>query len=89
MAEFLVEVYLSRGNAHDASADRARRAARELTDEGTPVVYLSSIFVPEDETCFFLYQAASAEAVREAAQRASLRFERVSVAMADPKGVLR
>jgi Nickel responsive protein SCO4226-like len=88
MAEFLVEVYLSRGDAVDASAERARRAAQELTDEGTPVLYLSSIFVPEDETCFFLYHAASADAVREAARRASLSFERVCEAVAESKGVL-
>ncbi len=39
--------------------------------------YLSSIFVPEDETCFHLYEAISADAIREVAQRADLSFERV------------
>lgn len=87
MAEFLVEVYLTGDNRFDASAARARRAAEELTGEGTPVLYVSSIFVPEDETCFFLYQAASADAVHEAARRAALPFERVSAAVAEPKGV--
>jgi hypothetical protein len=36
-----------------------------------------SIFVPEDETGFYLFHAQSGEAVREAAQRGGLRFERV------------
>ena len=89
MTEFLVEVYLARGNGVEATALDARRAAQELTDKGTPVRYLSSIFVPEDETCFFLYEAATAEAVREAARRASLAFERISEAVAEPKGVER
>ena len=82
MADFLVEIYVSRTNSVDASVARARAAAEELTREGTPVDYVSSIFVPEDETCFFLYQPLSAAAVREAAQRASLVFERICEAVA-------
>jgi hypothetical protein len=89
MTEYLVEVYLSRSGGVEASAARARQAAEQLTREGTPVLYLSSIFVPADETCFFLYQAASAEAVHEAARRASLAFERVSEAVAESKGAPR
>jgi hypothetical protein len=79
MAEFLVEFYLSRTDreAAAAGADSARLAAGELTRRGTPVRYLSSIFVPEDETCFHLYEAISADAIREVAQRAELSFERV------------
>src|SRR5512132_3769420 len=80
MAEFLVEFYLSRTDreAAVAGADSARLAAEELTRHGTSVRYLSSIFVPEDETCFHLYEAISADAIREVAQRADLSsFERV------------
>ena len=69
--------------APSESSAKARLAADELTREGTPVRYLNSIFVPEDETCFFLYQAVSADAVREAARRAALSFERVSEAVAE------
>lgn len=80
MAEFLVELYVSRTDeaAVERDAERARLAAEELTREGTPVRYLRSIFVPEDETCFLLFEAGSAEAVREAAQRAALQFERIA-----------
>jgi hypothetical protein len=35
------------------------------------------VFVPEDETCFYLYEAGSEEVVREAASRADLRIERI------------
>ena len=39
-------------------------------------------FVPEDETCFVLCEAASAEAVRETVRRAALTFERIAEAVA-------
>jgi hypothetical protein len=40
--------------------------------EGTPVRFLRSIFVPENDTCFLLYEAPTARSVREAAGRAGL-----------------
>lgn len=88
MAEFLVEFYISReeGAGVGSRSEIARLAAEELTREGTPVRYVHSIYVPEEETCFFLYQAVSADAVREAAQRAALPFERITEAVAHSKG---
>ncbi len=88
MAEFLVECYLSRADTAAATdgSEGARRAADELTREGEEVRFLRSIFVPEDETCFYLYEAASVEVVREAARRAGLAFERVAEAVAVAKG---
>jgi|SRR5438105_1208466 len=85
MAEFLVELYLSRSDeaAVQRDAERARLAAEQVNGEGMPVRYVRSIFVPDDETCFLLYEAGSAEAVREAATRAALPFERVSETVAD------
>jgi hypothetical protein len=84
MAEFLVEVYVSRADALavEKAAARTRLAAEQLKHAGTPVRYLRWIFVPEDETCFFLCEAASAEAVREIARRAELSFERIAEAVA-------
>jgi len=86
VAEFLLELYMSRtdGAAVARSAESARLAAEELTRAGTPVRYLRSIFVPEDETCFFLYEATSAKDVAAAAHRAGLRFERIAEAVASP-----
>lgn len=88
MTEFLVELYVSRTDALAAErgSERGRLAAEELTQEGTPVRYVRSIFVPEDETCFHLYEAATADAVHEVARRAALRFERVAQAVTDSKG---
>ena len=85
MREYLVELYVPR----DARATvtngviRARDAAEQLTREGTPVRYLRSLFVPEDETCFHLYDADSADAVRDTLHRAQLDFEHVAEAIED------
>jgi hypothetical protein len=88
MAEFLVELYVSRADGAEVerAAERARDAAEQLTREGRPVRFVRSIFVPEDETCFYLYEAASAEHVSEAARCADLRFERVAEAISQAKG---
>jgi Protein of unknown function (DUF4242) len=82
VAEFLVESYVAQPDwlVFERKAERCQLAAEELTREGTPVRFLRSIFVPEDETCLFLYEAASAAAVCEAVRRASLPFDRVVAA---------
>ena len=83
MAEYLAELYVSRTDRAFAerSASRMRMAAAELTREGTPVRWVRSIFVPEDETCFVLCEAASFDAVRQTAERAALTFERIAEAI--------
>lgn len=88
MSEFVVELYIAEADAGavEEGAEHARLAAEQLTREGTPVRYLRSLFVPEDETCFYLYDAASADAVRDAAQRAALRFERITSAVTGSTG---
>jgi hypothetical protein len=86
VAEYLVELYVARSDATTLGlgTERAQRAADELTREGTPVRFLRSIFLPEDETCLFLYEAGSAAAVRDAVGRAALSFERVVEAVGGP-----
>ena len=81
MAEFLVELYVSRtdGAATVArTAERLRLGADAVTRAGTPVRLVRSIFVAEDETCFLLLEAESAGDVRAAALRAGLGFEHVA-----------
>ncbi len=87
MVEFLVELYISQADSEAVArgANKARQAAEELTRQGTRVHYLQSIFVPEDETCFVLFEAISADAVQEAARRAALSFERVSEAVSSSR----
>jgi hypothetical protein len=90
MPEYLAELYLPRsdGAGLTAEVERARRAAEELRTQGVEVRYLHAVFVPEEETCFLLYHAASEDAVRQAAHRAVLTVEHVSEVLTEPKGVL-
>jgi hypothetical protein len=50
------------------------------------VRFVRAVFVPEDEMCFYLYEAASAEQVREAARRAELPHESVVTPIAGARG---
>ena len=63
------------------TAARARESAARLNAEGTAVRFLRSIFVPEKDSCFLLYEGASAAAVREAGRRAALAIESVGPAV--------
>jgi hypothetical protein len=79
MHEFLLELYAPRLDCAGTALTTARlgRVAAQLTAEGTPVRVVRSIFVADDETCFVLVEAASAEEVRAAAVRAAVTFERI------------
>ena len=87
MPSFLVETYLARGQAGERSAreQRARSAAEELTQERTPVRLECSIHVPEDEICFFVFDAPSGRAAALVAQRAGLDPFRVVEAISSTK----
>jgi hypothetical protein len=71
---YLVETYLSRGLAGERASRerRARSAAEQLADGDTPVRFDRSIYVPEDEICFFVFDAPSGRDAALAAQRAEL-----------------
>ena len=86
MAEYLVELYVAQGD-HDTARQYAARAeltAAELTRTGRLVRCVRSIFVPEDDTCFLLVEADSADLVAEAMGRAGLRHEHISTAISTP-----
>lgn len=79
MPTYLVEAYMPSSHTTEARAagQRARAAAEELSREGTPVRYVRTTFLPDDETCFHLFKAVSANAVEEVTRRASLGRVRV------------
>jgi len=83
MPEFLAETYTPRGDGGPAApgADEAARAAGQASQPGAPVRFLGAILVPAKETCFWLYQAPSAGAVRAAMTRARLRPDRITEAV--------
>ena len=80
MAEFLVEFYVSRANG-----SRVQLAADALTRAGTALRCVRTIFVPEDETCFLLFEAASVDDVRDAARHAEITLARISEAVTSPE----
>jgi hypothetical protein len=84
-AGFAAEVYLPREgpDGFPAVALRSRAAAREMALEGIPISYRGAVLLAEDEMCFFLFDAPSAEVVREASRRAGVPFDRVVAADAD------
>jgi histidinol-phosphate/aromatic aminotransferase/cobyric acid decarboxylase-like protein len=63
------------------AAARARQATEQMRREGKRVRFLRSIFVPEDDACFFLYEGPSEQSVRAAARRAKLGVRRVDAAL--------
>ena len=79
MPSYLVETYLSRCREAERGEceDRARTAAAELTRAGTHVRFGGVIHVPEDETCFFVFDAPSSADAARVADRASLETVRV------------
>ena len=80
MNEYLVELYVQCADVAGVvrATTRARRAARELTAAGTSVRFVRSIVVPAEDTCLFLFEAASIDDVRAAGRRAGLRIDHVA-----------
>jgi len=80
---YVVERYLpgvSRGEL-----ERQLDRLEELT-RGTPVQYLGSTIVPDDEACFCHLEGPSEEAVAEVIRRAGLPFDRIVAAVTLPVG---
>jgi hypothetical protein len=88
---YLVEVYLPRSRAQEAraTARRARAAARALAREGVLIRYVQTTYLPDDETCFHLFEAASTDIVEEAGRRAELGRMRVVPAVETSRPVRR
>ena len=76
---YVVERYLP-----GVSRDELERQLEQLAEltRGTPVAYLGSTIVLEDEACFCQFEAASEEAVAEANRRAGMPFDRIVAAVA-------
>jgi hypothetical protein len=84
---YLVETYLARGRAGERAArdQQARAAAEELTQERTRVRFDCSIYIPEDEICFFVFDAPSGRDAALVAHRAQLDPVRVVEAISSEK----
>jgi len=88
MPSYVVETYLARGRTHARAEGerRARSAAEGLTREAARVCFHGSIHILDDEICFYVFDAATAEAAAEAARRAGLDPLRVAEAISSRKG---
>ena len=81
MPGYFLEAYSA-----DSGVSEARRRARRAADLGSGVRHLRTTFLPADETLFHVFEAPSAEALREAGRRAALHYERIveAVEACDP-----
>ena len=87
MPSYLVETYLARGLSRERAARerRARSAAEELTRGATRVRFDRSIHVPDDEICFYVFDAPSARHAADVAERAGLDPIRIVEAISSGK----
>jgi hypothetical protein len=74
MTLFLLEAYFPSGG-HDGSPNAEELAeAADLVTRSRSVRLVHTLVVPEDETCFYLFEAESISDVEETASRAGLRL---------------
>ena len=76
MASFLVESYVPK-LADPVPGELVGKLDAAAQALGSEVRYIRAIFVPEDETCFYLFEGPSAEAVQEVSRQAGLGYERI------------
>jgi hypothetical protein len=73
----VTQSYLVESYAAGAGVDDQRRRARQAADVGVGVRYIRTMFLPGDETLLHVFEAASPEALHEAARVAALPYERI------------
>jgi muconolactone delta-isomerase len=79
MPQYMVERHLP-GITPDqltAAAARAKSVTAEMTQQGKPVRYLRSTFLPGEDKAFCLFDAPSADRVKEANEIAQLPLQRI------------
>ena len=85
---FLVERYLPPEAAGDLAASVARAARLCALSDGPEsaaaarVQYLSSTYLPGEDTCFCLFRASTADAVRALNDEAAFALDRITAAIA-------
>ena len=89
MPSYLIETYLARCTEAERAEreERVRSAAAELAETGAQVGFDGSIHVPEDELCFFVFAAPTAEDATIVARQAGLEPLRVVEALPSRKEI--
>ena len=75
--QYLVETYVAGGTVDPSTTARAREAAEKLSRPGEAVRHLRSILLPEDETCFHLFEGEALQAVERVSEAAGLGRGRI------------
>jgi len=85
--QFFIEVFTPRANAGKLAAAerRAISAARRLSTADREVQFVRATYIPEDEICFFVFDAWSGQDAALVAQRAGLEPIRVVEAVSSAK----
>ncbi len=80
MPQYMVERHLPGITPEQltAAAARAKSVTADMTQQGKPVRYLRSTFVPSEERSFCLFEAPSAERVKEANELAQIPLLRIT-----------
>ena len=83
MPYYMVERHLPgiTGEQLTAAAGRAKNTTAEMTQQGTPVRYLRSTFIPSEEKVFCLFEGPTEQSVKDANDRAEIPFQRVVEAL--------
>ncbi|HUB96958.1 MAG TPA: nickel-binding protein [Stellaceae bacterium] len=64
-----------------AAQQAAIRQATAMRDQGTPVRYIRSTFLPSEGLCMCLFEAESADTVRRLNDAANIPYQRVVEAL--------
>lgn len=88
MKQFLVEVFVPRSRADELAAarERVRAAVAGASRNDRDIRYVRAIYIPEDETCFYVFDASSADLVAEVSGLAGLQDGRVVEMVGETKG---
>lgn len=83
MPRFIVEQYLPGVTLSQVitTAERAKLASARFSSGGTAVRYLRTTYIPEDESCFCLFDGPDADSVRKVNELAEIPFERIVEAL--------
>jgi hypothetical protein len=86
--QFLVEVFVPRSRALELAVakERVRAVTANLSRGHGDIRYVRAIYVPEDETCFYVFDASSADLVAQVSGLAGLPEGRIVETLPDSRG---